>query len=149
MHPVIVLILLLFGAITPLHAQNVTVGCGAPGDPEASLAAYAPLFTSDDSAAVKYRTNNNLQRVSPTETVAVTDSATCARLAERASELLLSAAGDYWSNAEWETFSIRAGPYFYVYIFEVPVPGKVSGWYDFVLDAHTLDEIPTPYAFQN
>jgi hypothetical protein len=130
-----------------LDAQNRTVGCGVVDDDE--VAEFSSLFTADDSAGVIYRRENNLQRVSPPEIVAVPDSATCERLAERATELLQVQAWDYWSKAEWVTYSVRVGPYYYVYVAELLPPEWVGGGsYSFVLDATTLEEIPTPFASQ-
>jgi hypothetical protein len=129
-----------------LEAQNLTVGCGVSVD---EAAEYASLFTSDDSTSVTFRNENQLRRVSPPETIAVPDSATCERLAERATELLQALAWDYWSGAEWDTYAVRVGPYYYILIDEVLPPEWVGGgWYRFVLDADTLEEIPTPYDFQ-
>ena len=124
-----------------LHAQNLTVGCGVSEADE--LAEFASLFTADDSIGVKYRRENNLQRVSPPELIAVPDSATCERLAERATELLRAQAWDYWSSAEWLTYAIRVGPYYYIYIAELLPPEWVGGGsYSFVLDADTLEGNP-------
>lgn len=147
MHRLTLLLLGILLSHGSLRAQNLTVGCGVADEIE--LAEFASLFTSDDSLAVKFRMENSLRRVSPDETVAVPDSITCERLAERATELLQAAAWDYWSTAEWLTYAVRVGPYYYIYIAEMPRAGWVGGGsYRFVLDAVTLEEIPTPYGFQ-
>jgi hypothetical protein len=143
----ILLLLAFVAAPTLLRAQNVTVGCGDTKQVDATLEEFGPLFTSEDPDSARYRIENNLRKVSPPEIVAVPDSATCERVAERATELLRLAAWDYWSSARWETYTLRAGPYFFVLIAEIPAQGTVGGGgYTFVLDAATLEEIPTPYS---
>jgi hypothetical protein len=147
MHRLMFLLLLPLLFQGSLHAHNLTVGCGVSEADE--LAEFASLFTADDSVGVKYRSENNLKRVSPPEMIAIPDSAACERLAERATDLLRAQAWDYWSGAEWLTYAIRVGPYYYIYIAELLPPEWVGGGsYAFVLDADTLAEIPTPYASQ-
>jgi hypothetical protein len=147
MHPLILPVLAILSLPSVVAGQNVTIGCGDPAQVQATLEEFGPLFTSADPDSARFRVENNLRQVNPGEIVAVPDSATCVQLANRATDLLRAVAWDYWSSAQWETSSIRVGPYYYVYVGEVPAPGTVgSGTYEFVLDAATLEEIPTPYS---
>lgn len=149
MHRMILLAMLVLGHATGLHGQNATIGCGDPMQAGETLAAFGPLFTSQDSAYVTYRTRNGLQQVSASEVFVVSDSTVCASLASRGAELLATAARDDWCTSRWETYFIKAGPYYYIYLAETPPEGTVGGgWYEFVLDAATLANIPLTYAVQ-
>jgi hypothetical protein len=111
---------------------------------------YAPRFTGADSTNAEYRLRNGLGVVAETEPIgAVTDTAVCNDLATKIESSLRANVWQYWGTVRRETYFMRFGPYYFVYVRGLLPEGSVGseGFTYFVFDAATRNELPLVFDF--
>ena len=125
-------------------------GCGDSVENAEMIAELADRFTNADSFYVDYRSRNGFRTVVETEPIGpITDLAVCEDLAGRIESSLQATVWQYWGTVHRETYFMRFGPYYFVYVRGLLPEGVVGseGYTYFVFDTVTLDELPLAFDF--